>query len=331
MPVADLDGAAQHPPERALLGCGDDPVGAVEDERLHLAASEVGDDQAGVDDDAGGQFTQLVDGGFTGEDAQQRFGAAPVDGGGVGADRHLDQGGGHPFTHRADHPVALILAVQVAFDPPQRLADGGPGDRVELEVTGDGAVEPGVQTQRGRFGWRCPVAVQFGVGPLTPVLRTALTACPKVSSPHWATNSSSSRANNSPRPPPAASASRSTWSAPISPPVHASAVTGIAGERHGRGGGSVWRYPADRLVVRDSRAHGARDPSERHTPERSQRAARRASSASRRCLARTRATSSVSCSPSFNVSRSTVATLLQRCRGVLRRSFPSPHHIEHTF
>jgi hypothetical protein len=34
--VAHLDGAAQHPPERAPLGGGDDVVGAVEDERLHL-------------------------------------------------------------------------------------------------------------------------------------------------------------------------------------------------------------------------------------------------------------------------------------------------------
>ena len=47
VPVAHFDGAAQHPSEGALLGCGDDPVGAVEDERLHLAPGEVGDDQIG--------------------------------------------------------------------------------------------------------------------------------------------------------------------------------------------------------------------------------------------------------------------------------------------
>ena len=36
VPVAYLDGAAQHPPEGALGGGGDDVVGAVEDERLYL-------------------------------------------------------------------------------------------------------------------------------------------------------------------------------------------------------------------------------------------------------------------------------------------------------
>ena len=35
-----------------------------------------------------------------------------------GADGHLYHGGGHPFTHGAGHPVVLVLAVQVAFDPP---------------------------------------------------------------------------------------------------------------------------------------------------------------------------------------------------------------------
>ncbi len=119
-------------------------VGAVEDERLHLGPVEVGDDQAGVDDDPAGQLTDPFDGGFTGEDADQRFRAAPAGGDGLGAHGHFDQGGGHPFTHRADHPVTLVLAVQVAFDPPQRFADGGPADRVQGEVAGDGAVEPGV-------------------------------------------------------------------------------------------------------------------------------------------------------------------------------------------
>ena len=118
VPVAHLDGAAQHPAEGALLGCGDDLVGAVEDERLHLGPVEVGDDQAGVDDGAGGQLTEPFEGGFTGEDADQRFGAAPVGGDGLGTHGHFDQRRGHPFTHGADHPVTLVLAVQVAFDPP---------------------------------------------------------------------------------------------------------------------------------------------------------------------------------------------------------------------
>ena len=52
VPVAHLDGAAQHPPEGALLGCGDDAVGAVEDERLHLGPGEVGHDQLRRDDGA---------------------------------------------------------------------------------------------------------------------------------------------------------------------------------------------------------------------------------------------------------------------------------------
>ena len=97
----------------------------------------------------------------------------------------------------------------------------GPG-----EVAGDGAVEPGVQTQRTWLGWRCPVAVEFGVGPWHQYW-IALTTCPKVSSTHWATSTSSSRANSSWRPSPAARASRSTWSVPILPAANASAVTGI--------------------------------------------------------------------------------------------------------
>ena len=44
---------------------------------------QVGDQLAGVDDDAGGQFAEVFDGGFAGEDAQQRLGAAAVGGGGL--------------------------------------------------------------------------------------------------------------------------------------------------------------------------------------------------------------------------------------------------------
>jgi hypothetical protein len=95
-----------------------DPVGAVEAERLHLGAGEVGDDHLGADDDPGGKLAEVFDGGFTSKDAQQRFGAAPARRGGVGPHSHLDQGRGHPFGRGADGPGPLILAVQVAFDPP---------------------------------------------------------------------------------------------------------------------------------------------------------------------------------------------------------------------
>ena len=54
--------------------------------------------------------------GLTGEDADQWLGAASAGRGGVSAYGHFDQCGGHPFTDGADHPVVLVLAVQVAFD-----------------------------------------------------------------------------------------------------------------------------------------------------------------------------------------------------------------------
>ena len=108
-------------------------VGAVEDERLHLGAARWGTTSSGADDGAGGQLAQLVDGGLAGEDAQQRFRAAPAGGDGVRAHGHLDQGGGHPFTGGAVHPVMLVLAVQVTFDPAQRFGHGGATDRIQVK------------------------------------------------------------------------------------------------------------------------------------------------------------------------------------------------------
>jgi hypothetical protein len=67
-------------------------------------------------DCASGQFAEVFDGGFAGQDAQQRFGPPPIDRRGVGPDGHLDEGGAHPFTGAAQATVPLVLAVLVAFE-----------------------------------------------------------------------------------------------------------------------------------------------------------------------------------------------------------------------
>ena len=114
---------------------------------------------------------------------------------------------------------------------------------------------------------------------------------------------------------------------PISPATHACAVTGIDA--------TVWpcrssclAAPLERLALRDSRAHGARDPSERHTPHVSQRAARRASSASRQCRTRIRATSSLSSSSSLSGVEIDGRGSVDGLAGVLRRPVPIIHVIE---
>ena len=249
-----------------------------------------------------------------------------------GAHGHLDQGGGHPFTRGADHPVALVLAVQVAFDPAQRFADGGPGDRVQREVAGDGAVEPGV-AGAANLAW--VAASRHGRVRRRPAGTsscTALTTCPKVSSlalgdQQRLRRGRTARRGRRRRRRPAGRRGRRRSPRPPTP-----GRWPASRRRHGRGGGSVWRRPGDRLAVRDSRAHGARDPSLRHTPEPSQRAARRASlgveAVAQPGPGRPARRPD---SPSVSVSRSTAAAAVERLRGVLRRPIPYPHSIEHTF
>ena len=116
MAVTDLDRPAQHAAERACRRGSEHSVGAVEDERLHLAASEVWDDQIGRDDEPGRQFAEVLDACFAGEDAHQWLGSLAVLGCGGGTDGHLHQRRRHPLLHGAGHTVALIGAVQVALD-----------------------------------------------------------------------------------------------------------------------------------------------------------------------------------------------------------------------
>ncbi len=96
-------------------------------------------------------------------------GRRPSFGAVVSADGHLHQRRRHALLHRADHTVALVGPVQVAFDPSQRFGEGRSTDRVQREVAADGAVERGRDPQRTGRWWRGAVTVELGVGTERPV------------------------------------------------------------------------------------------------------------------------------------------------------------------
>ena len=117
VPVTDLDGAAQHPPEAALRGGGDDVVGAVEDERLHLRTGQVGHDRSGSDDDAGGQFTGCSTVASPARMHSNGSGRRPSAGTVWERTAISTRAAAIRSALTADDPVALILPVQLSFDP----------------------------------------------------------------------------------------------------------------------------------------------------------------------------------------------------------------------
>ena len=118
-----------------------------------------------------GQLADLGECPFADQDGDQRSGLEATGLAGAGAGGHLDEGVGAALADRAHRPVALVIEVQLVFEPFELVEERGAADRVEHGPHFDDAIEgPGRRTcaafvQPGTF-----VFGRVGVGALPPVL-----------------------------------------------------------------------------------------------------------------------------------------------------------------
>ena len=119
------------------------PVGRVVDDPFDVGLGQMGQDEAGGDDGAGGELAEPPERLDADRDRQQRAGAESVGGGGGRAHRHLDEGVAAALLERADRAVTFIAQAEFFAEAVQLFFEDGAADRVEHGVEDDFAAPPG--------------------------------------------------------------------------------------------------------------------------------------------------------------------------------------------
>ena len=259
----------------------------------------------GGDHGAGGQFAELFDGCFAGEDAQQRLRPPPAAGGGVGRTAISTNAAANRCVWVRTTPSRWSARYRSRSIRRNASATVAPpiGSRVNSPLTVPSNVVDRRNEPTGGGGSAVPV--EFGVGTKRPVAQRLHRLTPR----QLAAVSDERRLVTGEQ--------RATTRRRVGEQVDVIGADLPTRPRPRGAGIDTTACPRRRIpravpgataAVRDSRAHGARDPSPRHTERRSHSAARRAISASNRCRARSNPTSSTSNSPSDSASSSAPAT-----------------------